>query len=750
MIVAAWLGYPLVLLALALGCGLLLETVSRVQLGVLVLPAGFAAIVVVGTIPAAFDSGGPWAAPLVVACAAAGLVSRGWWRRGRDRGAALAASAVYVVYALPVVVSGAATFAGYIRLDDTATFLGLGDRIVEHGHGVGLPPSSYEAVLSFNLARGYPVGSLLPFAIGSRVTGIDAAWIYQPTLALTAALLALCLYAIAAPLLRRPALVAFLGAQPALLYGYALWGGVKELTAALFVVLAVALAVRGAVVPVAVAGAALLDALSVGGLVWLLPVAVFAVLVQRRWTTLLAGVLCAALAIPTLLTARSFLSSETVSTLRSGSDLGNLIRPLSLLQLAGIWPVGDFRLEPPHRLVTALLVVLVVAAALMGVWFAWRRGLVGLPLLLAVGLVGAAVYAGFGSPWVAGKAYATAAPALLAVGVAGACAAFERWRVAGLALLAIAAGVIWSNALAYRDVALAPRGRLAELSAIGRRFAGDGPALMTEYNPYGVRHFLRRLDPEGASELRRRAVFLARGGTLQKGASADIGAFALPSLEVYRTLVLRRSPVATRPPSDWTLAWRGRYYDVWERAPAGRILEHVAAPVCADVRRLATRGALVAAPSAQTPLLVNLGSVPEPSGWTTVGDDPEVVVPTDHGAVASFVSVPVAGRYAVWLGGSFGGSVDVFVDGRRVAGGHNRLDWPGLWAPLGTARLTAGRHAVILRYRARRWLPGAHGEPPLLGPLALERETAPPPLVYGADAGSLCGRRLDWVEALAR
>jgi len=748
VIVAAWLGYPLVLLALALGCGLLLEAVSRARLGVLLLPAGLAVIVVVGHVPVAFSSGGRWAAPLVVACAVAGLVSRGWWLRGRVPGAAVASFGVYVVYALPIVLSGAATFAGYIKLDDTATFLGMGDRLVEHGSGVALPPSSYEATLALNLGHGYPIGSLLPFAIGSRVTGIDAAWIYQPTLAVAAALLALCLYALAEPFVRRPALVAFVGAQPAILYGYALWGGVKELTAALLVVLAVALAVRGALVPLAVAGAALLDVLSLGGLVWLAPVAVFAVLVRRRWSTLAAGVLFLVLAIPALVSARAFFSGETVSTLRNGSELGNLVHPLSLLQLAGIWPVGDFRFHPHQRLITAVLVVLVVAAAFAGVWLAARQRLFGLPLLLLVGVVGAAVYAGVGSPWIAAKAYATAAPAVLAVAVAGALSVRTRY-VGAVAFALIATGVLWSNALAYRDVALAPRGRLAELATIGRRFAGDGPALMTEYNPYGVRHFLRRLDPEGASELRRREVFLTQGGTLQKGASADVGAFALSSLQVYRTLVLRRSPVGTRPPSDWTLAWRGRYYDVWERAPSARVLEHAATPTCPDIRRLAKLGPLVAAPSSAIPLLVNLGAVPEPSGWSTVGDDPEVVVPSDQGAVASFVTVPVSGRYTVWLGGTFGGAVDVLVDGRRVAGGHNRPDWPGLWAPLGSTELGAGRHAVILRYTAGSWTPGAHGGQPLIGPLALARDAAPTPLQYG-NAATLCGRRLDWVEALAR
>lgn len=71
---------------------------------------------------------------------------------------------------------------------------------------------------------------------------------------------------------------------------------------------------------------------------------------------------------------------------------------------------------------------------------------------------------------------------------------------------------------------------------------------MTEYEPYGVRHFLRDADPEGASELRRRPVPLRDGSSLDKGEFADIDRFDLGGLLEYRTLVLRRSPLASRPP----------------------------------------------------------------------------------------------------------------------------------------------------------------------------------------------------------
>src|ERR687895_245140 len=74
-------------------------------------------------------------------------------------------------------LSGHATFAGYIRLDDTATWMALTDRVMEHGRSLdGLAPSTYEATLSFNLGDGYPIGTFLPLGNGSQLTGVDVAW----------------------------------------------------------------------------------------------------------------------------------------------------------------------------------------------------------------------------------------------------------------------------------------------------------------------------------------------------------------------------------------------------------------------------------------------------------------------------------------------------------------------------------------------------------------------------------------------
>ena len=89
------------------------------------------------------------ATPLAVALAVAGYGLAD--RRGRrvDGWALGCGVGVFAVYAAPIVLSGRATFAGYITLDDTSTWLALTDRAMEHGRSVaGLAPSTYQQVLT--------------------------------------------------------------------------------------------------------------------------------------------------------------------------------------------------------------------------------------------------------------------------------------------------------------------------------------------------------------------------------------------------------------------------------------------------------------------------------------------------------------------------------------------------------------------------------------------------------------------------
>jgi hypothetical protein len=785
-LLACWLLFPLVLGLLSLGCGLALDRVAGARLpGTLLAPAGLAVIIVVAAFATMTDATAELAVPAVIALAVAGLaLSLPWRERRLDRWALVAAAAAFAAYAAPIVLSGQATFAGYITLDDTATWLAMTDRVMEHGRSMaGLAPSTYEATLANYLAVGSPVGSNLPLGLGGELVGQDIAWLFQPYLAFLGAMLALGAYELTARLLASRALRAlgaFVAAQAALLYAYALWSGIKELAAAAIIVLLAALIApvlegrtqsRG-LLPLAAASAALLSILTVGGAAWLAallaPALAVGVRLRGRALAMTGSVFAAfalALSVPSLVTASVFIRhSSATNVFTSNTELGNLGRPLDKLQLFGIWPASDFRVDPKNLGATQILIGVVIASALLGLVWAWRRRAWELLLYVATVSLGCAAIVSRGSPWVDAKALATGSPAFVLAALVGAGLLFERGRrvEAAVVAAAIAGGVLWSNALAYHDVWLAPRQSLAELEGIGKRFAGQGPTLMTEYQSFAVRHFLRDMDAEGASELRRRPIPLRNGQLLNEGFSADVDEFQLGPLLVYRSLVLRRSGLASRPPSAYALVWRGRYYEVWQRRPEARpIIEHlplggplqpVATPRCSDVLRLARRaaaeGGLLVTVMRPPATVVELSHASYPATWQTSAD-PNIVVPTGPGTLEADVNLTSTSRYALWLGGSFRGHLELAVDGTVVESARHRLNTYAEYTPLGELRLPAGVHRLTLRYGGADLHPGSGGGAFPLGPLVLSRGDADRRVTYvqPARARVLCGKSLDWVEA---
>ncbi len=377
--------------------------------------------------------------------------------------------------------------------------------------------------------------------------------------------------------------------------------------------------------------------------------------------------------------------------------------------------------------------------------------------------IGCVLLVGKGSPWIDGKAMGTASTAFLLSALVGCAVFFERGRrtEAVVAAAAIAGGVLWSNALAYHAVWLAPEPALAELNSIGNRFAGEGPTLMTEYEPYGVRHFLRRMDPESASELRRRLIPLLDGRSVPKGGYADLDQFQTSGILVYRTLALRRSPSESRPPSNYQLAWRGRYYEVWQRPdgdpgivrhlPLGDAVQPGGKPLCSEVLQLAVlagRSGRLASVARQPVIAVNLATIASLDGWRA--DSGGRVVPNgDGGRLETDVRAPVGGRYSFWLGGSFRDRMRLLVDGKVVADRRHWINNAGQYTPFGTAVLRRGAHRVVLAYQGPDLHPGSGGAQFGFGPLILSRDDDERvTIVPSTDARTLCGRNLDWIEAL--
>ena len=477
-----WLVFPLLLAAICLGCGLAVERCSRTPIQPpLLVPVGFAAVVVIGLFATLTASTARLTLPSVLAVAALG-------RRELDASGAAAdrsvgggsAVAVFAVFAAPVVLSGEATFAGYIKLDDTATFLALADRALEHGRSLdGLAPSSYEAALAVNL-HFYPLGSLLSLGMGSALTGQDPAWLFQPLLAFLASLLALVLYQLASLVIAsRPwrATAAVLGAQAALLYGYALWGGVKELAAAPLVALVAALtgallssARRGlAVIPLAVAAAALVGVLSVGAAAWLLPtLALAAWALMRRGDTrrplLLAG-LAAALVIrrsPSHASS-SGRSPRLAPQLRRAGQPDRAAQPLAArrrlahgrFSASSRRSHGHLRPARGRRLRRRGRDRRCGCATRLGDRSVYAAGT----------LVAAIVFGLLGSPWLAAKAFAIASPMIVFSAVVGCSALVARGRrVEGLDWPWRA----WRWALLLVEHARLPGGQSSLAGAAGR------------------------------------------------------------------------------------------------------------------------------------------------------------------------------------------------------------------------------------------------------------------------------------------
>jgi hypothetical protein len=197
-LILCWFVGPVVFLAVAVGLSFGLELIAGTRVPWGVRPAlGLAVMMVLAQLVITTDATAELAIPLIVALGAFGL----WmgWSYGLFSGplpgwGILAALGVYIVFAAPVLFSGEPSWAGFIKLDDSATWMGLTDHAFEFGHRTsGFAPSTWQALIDFNAGSGYPIGSFVPMALMSRVTGQDVAWTLQPSMAIMAGVLTLML-----------------------------------------------------------------------------------------------------------------------------------------------------------------------------------------------------------------------------------------------------------------------------------------------------------------------------------------------------------------------------------------------------------------------------------------------------------------------------------------------------------------------------------------------------------------------------
>ena len=752
---------------------------------------GYATIVVASQVTTFFSATTFLATPLVIALAVAGLATgvRALSPVPRALWPTLAGVATFALYAAPVVLSGSASFLGYTLLGDTSIHFTLIDWVMKHGfHTVPAgAPSSTHAALAGYIGTRYPLGAHTALGAVRPLVGQDVAWIFQPYIAILAAFAALGVYAILDQT-RGPrwliALGAFLSASAGLVYAYALEGSVKEIATICVIpmILAAGAAyvnarggIRG-VIPLAVATAAGVGILNASILVWVGPILV-ALLIGllfarggqgwRHATVAGAGfvAIAALLSFPSLWVVSKFIHDTTNTfTGAGGSDYGNLLGPLNKVQALGIWPMGDFRLAlTSHITATHALMWIEGAGIVIGVvWAIWRR--TWWPLVfLGASVIGWAYVSGRSNPWGDAKALMIVSPALVAMAIAGAAFLWQsRWRPVGLVIAAaVAFGVVWTDAVAYHDLDPAPRDRLAELDRIGHRFAGQGPALYTEFEEFG-KHFLRQTDPSGSDESWQDDphATLTAGGTPPFGQSVDIDQLTPAYVQHFRLLVLRRSGAASRPPADYRLAYTGRFYEVWQKTPGIRVARHLAlgtptqaaaTPKCGQVRQLAagakSRLAYVERP--QLPVFLT-AKANLPRFWGVDGTGPTNIRPYGAGTLTGSLDVPAGARYTVWLQGSFGRPTVVRIDGRRVGSAKHELNPRGQYARIGEVTLTPGTHSIQISRGTGNLYPGDGGRNRLIGPLVLDpaTDTRTVKQLPASRWRDLCGRSLDWVEAI--
>jgi hypothetical protein len=693
---------------------------------------------------------------------------------------------VYLTTIAPVLFSGEATLSAY-GLDTSEAFHLAGIQwMLHHGRDFsGLaPPSYFTQIVHGYFSVAYPTGAHTVIGGVAGILGQDYAWVFQPSLALMMAALALTLYWIALSLVPwrvAAAAVAFVAAQPALAYAYELQGSLKEVLMLPMLALLPALMLQfrqwqgsgvRRVLPLAVVAAAGVAADGPAYVAWFAPVAIGLFLLALYWrprlparrvateVALLVAV-GAVLSIPTLVHLKSYfqLSSGVLSTQSEG---GNLLQPLHLRQLFGIWLSPDHRVDPTNLLTqTNVLIGVAALATLLGVIMLVRRGAWGLLLFGAVTVVAAAYLTHKGSPWADAKIDVIVSPLVVLLAMLGAAGLAQRGMLVEGAILGalVALGVLWSDALLYHDTTLAPRDRFAEMKTIDHRFKGQGPMLQADFEDFAV-YFLRDVQVDGPGNAYKvRPAVLSDGSYAGYGQSYDLDQLNPTYVTQFRTILVRRSPQASRPPAPYRRVFSGRFYEVWERpADAPQLVSHIplgtadqpsATPKCSSVRALAAGAmpgdqlAAVERPPAEVQAAASMKHSPN----FRPGPDGTVFL-TGRGELAGTVDAPVSARYDVWLQASVGRRVTVVVDGRPATSVAYEANEPKQYVHAGSVPLSAGSHQLKL-VRAGGDLHPGNGAVNQLGLVALSspqstarQVTMLPP----AGWRQLCGRSLDWVE----
>lgn len=803
-LILAVLVYPILLLALAVGTGLMVERASAWQLPPALLPAtGIAALIGLTQLTTSFGATAPATPWLVLAAGAGGLVVCRTRLIELSRAGAevywplVAFAAAFAVAIAPVAMSGSVTLTSYL-LDTTSAVQLLGaEQITAHGRHLDTSaPTAANAYMQAYFGLGYPAGSHTLLGGTGRLVPIELIWLYQPFLAFMQALAAPVLWHLARRIFGFgrgvAAVIGMLAAIPALVYAYQLMGSIKEIVALPVMLLLWALVIdqrlwlRGsarAVIPLGLVAAAGVGAIGAAFVAWIAAAAAvltLSVVIQRPRLGLhglllrvgviaMVGVIAALQTIRDLPNTAGLANSISESNQTLAADPGNLLRPLRAIQALGIWVSGDHRIDPSqHATATYLLLGVALIGIVAGAAYLLRRG--AWTALLVFGLTGVIWWAltRRGTNWTDAKMImlTSSLAVLLALGGLGTLLPPGRRVESVLLVGAVAFGIAWSDAILYHERNLAPAKRFEELASIGSRFDGQGPALFTDFDEYAM-VLAYGLDPDQPGFARHSAVRV--GGQVASlggpyGTTADLDQIDWQLVEQFPLVVQRRSPEQSRPPSNYSLAWRGKWFDVWRRvAPVSRILQHIGAYAdgtatgaigCGAIREAARaasqQGAQLAYAMRGPVVRIDPQRASRSPNWqgalTPIG-----IGLSGPGRLDAVVRLPLAGRWLLWLRGDISRPLSVYLDGRRVgslgreSGGDRNYLKP---LALPTA---AGQHRLRLVRGGGSLAPG-DGAPSVLRRIAFELPLPPGREVVRLAPSKwrdLCGRQIDWLEVIS-
>ena len=452
--------YPLALALLCLGAGLLIDRCSGGFLPAALLPSvGAAALIALSQLSTDSATMAPWTPYLATAVAAAGFVA------GRARALALlrrlrswwwlpaVPAGVYLLALAPVLLGGRASFSSFMALSDSAVHMIGADFLIRHGRDYAHLDlrNSYGQFIEHYYASSYPSGADTLLGASTLLLHLPVIWTFQPFNALILALGSGPAWMLArSGGLRRgwAAPAALLVSVPALVYGYALIGSIKELTALAMILTLGALVVvhrrwlaRAPLraLPFALVIAAGVSALGVGFGVWALvataPLLVVVIGDLRAGRTRARAVVGTAVLGALVLAVGAWPSWSDLSgslhvaqSISSTANAGNLQQRLKWTQAFGIWLHGSYK-QPPVggalALTTALLALTIAACALgaLALLRARRWMLAGWIALMLLAWV---VLSRSVTTWVDAKALVLTSPVLVLLACCGVAALSPR------------------------------------------------------------------------------------------------------------------------------------------------------------------------------------------------------------------------------------------------------------------------------------------------------------------------------------